>query len=644
MRTHLTVIFLGVCLAISLGGCAKAVEPVESASPTAVQTQTNTNVARPQLPNEFIERIDGSTATIPLTTAALRMLRGSEAGLNHNATIEAYENLITAKKDVIFVTAPSKEELAAAKEAGVELEVIPVVKDALVFLANKANKANNLSQQQVKDIYTGKITNWNKVGGNNQPIIPYQRQINSGSQTLFLQLAMQDTIPMDAQTDLRISTMNELVDAITEYDNSQNALGYSVYYYTQQMYIKDNAKLLQIDGIMPTNQSISDETYPYLTYYYAVIRSSEPANSLSRQLIDWLLCPEAQQMASGTGYVPLEAANIVQMRQDYGYYGSTPENTTQSSGTGGPVGSRPTAVKDPCPDYYSKDGEEEYVVHMGCFADQPGGGYQVAIPGYPEAQAAAQAWYDSLVEIPRSDSGRFETVFSSDVGFDLIQFQRIIWTGGSSYNDTITLRLKDGHIMTLADFFYDNVNYISFINENLFNLATNQPLAECKTDEESEHESCGFSIVAPFTGLPSTYNLFSHSIVANPVYPSYLAFHFPIDNPFLVNPDNGAMRESRVSLNLPADLSPYGIYWRFNQVKIDNTQVDHLVRNFNDASPVDQVLNNQLDALVVKHPEAAAVRIYGFTADVIEVHARGRNGFVDPSGVYKFNYNTGKPI
>ena len=72
---------------------------------------------RPESTAEFVSRIDGSTATIPLTTAGLRVLRGSEAGLVHNTTHATYVGLIDGTKDVVFVTPPSDEELALAARA-----------------------------------------------------------------------------------------------------------------------------------------------------------------------------------------------------------------------------------------------------------------------------------------------------------------------------------------------------------------------------------------------------------------------------------------------------------------------------------------------------------------------------------------------
>lgn len=80
-----------------------------------------------------------------------------------------------------------------------ELEFISVVHDALVFLNNVQNPVTGLTQKQLRDIYTGKISSWEKVGGEDGKIIPFQRQGGSGSQTLFDKLLMGKVAPWFAR-------------------------------------------------------------------------------------------------------------------------------------------------------------------------------------------------------------------------------------------------------------------------------------------------------------------------------------------------------------------------------------------------------------------------------------------------------------
>lgn len=95
--------------------------------------------AESEKPYNLIERIDGSTATIPLSEAALDAYLGGHEGLVHNRTGEAYRRLIEKECDIVFCTYPSQNEFEHAEQKGVELEITPVANDALVFINNIEN-------------------------------------------------------------------------------------------------------------------------------------------------------------------------------------------------------------------------------------------------------------------------------------------------------------------------------------------------------------------------------------------------------------------------------------------------------------------------------------------------------------------------
>jgi len=563
--------------------------------------------------------------------------------MHFNTTPDAYDNLIAGDKDLIVVTAPSQEELDAAAQAGVELEVIPIVKDALVFLANTSNPVTNLTQQQVKDIYTGTTTNWNELGGQDAPILAYQRQINSGSQTLFLQFAMGDVTPMDAPSEMRPTDMGNLVDAISLYDGAENAIGYSMYYYVQQMYVKSNVRLLDIDGISPTDETVSDETYPYLTYYYAVVRKSEPQGSVARQLIDWFLTWEGQQTASGTGYVPLDPSNIVPMRSEYGYAGSTQENTTQSSGTGGPDGERAAATDDPCVQGCLSDGTGQTSVSN---ADT----VTVTIPDFPQTSTAAQTWVDGLPPAltyvaPASSicedpctvqtwwyESSFQGLYSirREVSYPA-QFAMVVTS------DSAVFRLSDAKQLTLSDLFYDGVNYIDFINTNLLNIETNQVLSDCVVSPESNYCQEGVAL-APFTGLPADYDLFT-------LFSGQILLRLPAGNPFLSTSDTRydptRVIDSYIPLNLPADLSPYGLVWRYDRVSVGDLKVQHVIRNYSGPTSVDDIINQEMDEFVTQND--SSVSIIWVNNDIIKMWVFGDDD--DPYGpMTSFDYVTGDEI
>lgn len=264
---------------------------------------------------ETFPKIDASLATQPLTDAIISNFTGldkSKIVTDYSNTHPAYVKLINDEVDLIVVTEPSKEELQLAKDKGVELEVIPVVKEGFVFYVNSKNPVNSLTREQIQGIYSGEITNWKEVGGENKNITPYQRPTNSGSQTGMLSLVMKDKKLMTPKKENLIATMAEIVNLVSQYNNDIDAIGYSYYYYAKTMYetidntVASNIKFISVDGIEPSNENIQNGTYPYTTAYYIVINKADSEDSPARILANHLLSERGQLVAENVGYVPVK--------------------------------------------------------------------------------------------------------------------------------------------------------------------------------------------------------------------------------------------------------------------------------------------------------------------------------------------------
>ena len=232
---------------------------------------------------EDFPKLDGSTACIPLMAQMMADTTGidlevAQSGISVSTTAYAWENFglypdeeYTARMLVVY-EAPDyvKEEL---QEAGAQLEQKPIGRDALVFIVNENNPVQSLTRQQLKDIYAGKITNWKDVGGDDLAIVPFQ-----------------------------------LVDSIAAYNNSANAIGFSVYYYIDQMYSQPGLRLLAVDGVTPSNDTIASESYPLCNEFYAVLHADAAADSPERQLYDWLDTAAGQDCIKKSGYVAVAPA------------------------------------------------------------------------------------------------------------------------------------------------------------------------------------------------------------------------------------------------------------------------------------------------------------------------------------------------
>lgn len=255
---------------------------------------------------ENYPRIDGSTATLPLAEAFKANFTGTDikdVNVTHSKTHNAYVNLINGDTDLILVTYPSEDEQKLAQEKGIELEIVPIVKEAFVFFVNKENPVDNLSLKQIQDIYSGKITNWKQVGGADAKILAFQRPTNSGSQSGMLELVMQGTKMMDPTTETVAMSMADIIDVISDYNNKETAIGYSYYYYATTMYTSDTMKLLGVNGVKPTYDNIKNGLYSIQTAYYAVIRKDEPENSDVRKLLNEMKSERGQNVAKEAGYV-----------------------------------------------------------------------------------------------------------------------------------------------------------------------------------------------------------------------------------------------------------------------------------------------------------------------------------------------------
>lgn len=251
--------------------------------------------------------VDGATALFPIYCSFVEAVYPSDCDIEKvvqfNTTTGAYKALIDGEDDIIFVAQPSKEQRAMAEEAGLEFNMYPIGYEAFIFIVNKKNPVDSLTLQQIKDIYTGKITNWKELGGKDIAIRPFQRDTNSGSQTAFLKVMGKDAEILPPETH-QVSGMEGLIDVVSDYQNHSNAIGYSFRYYVETMEKNVNLKILKLNGIEASRENIRNKKYPITDNFYAItIKGRESENT--RKFIDWMISAQGQELIEKVGYVPL---------------------------------------------------------------------------------------------------------------------------------------------------------------------------------------------------------------------------------------------------------------------------------------------------------------------------------------------------
>lgn len=216
-------------------------------------------------------------------------------------TNDAYVRLINGEADIIFVAGPSDEQLKAAEDLGVKMKFTPIGKEAFVFFVNSKNKVEDLTVEEIQKIYSGQITNWSEVGGDNGKIKAFQRPKNSGSQTTLEKLMDGKDLIKPIEDEV-VDGMGGIIDKTADYKNYKNAIGYSFRYFSTDMVKNDEIKHLALNGVKPTKETIRDGSYPISNNFYAVTLE-ENQNPNVDKFIEWILSEQGQHIIEETGYV-----------------------------------------------------------------------------------------------------------------------------------------------------------------------------------------------------------------------------------------------------------------------------------------------------------------------------------------------------
>ncbi len=261
--------------------------------------------------------IDGSTSTYPFTEQVYRTLfvNGTthpQYPSKHSKSHTSYERLINGEVDMLFASVyPASDILALAEEKGVELELIPIAYDAMIFFTNPQNSVEGLTKQQITNIYVNnQYENWQELGGPDATFYPYCRNNDSGShaqmETHFLQ--GNEIHPKIYAETISETMSNILTDVmnVPYLDENGFGLGYSIYYYFQNMDLfydtNKNLKLLAIDGVYPTDETIADGSYPLSNNTYVVLRKDTPEDAPARKMAEFMLSEAGQMCVEAAGY------------------------------------------------------------------------------------------------------------------------------------------------------------------------------------------------------------------------------------------------------------------------------------------------------------------------------------------------------
>lgn len=182
---------------------------------------------------------------------------------------------------------------------------IIVARDAIAIIVNTNNPIDSLTLKQISDIYSGKISNWIEVGGEDRPIVRLSRETNSGTHVYFLEVVLR----LGDKEDKTLFSQDTLLLPSSEGISSEirinpNAIGYDgLGYVTHDLKVIAVAKDEDAHYVLPSVETVNNNSYPIARDLYMYI-DGEPTGIIQEYLA-WIFSPEAQQIVEDLGFVPI---------------------------------------------------------------------------------------------------------------------------------------------------------------------------------------------------------------------------------------------------------------------------------------------------------------------------------------------------
>jgi phosphate transport system substrate-binding protein len=244
--------------------------------------------------------VDGSTTVGPIVKAFAEYYMGKHQNVNitvsESGSGNGAKSLINAACDVATMSRPMKNsEKKAAQEAGVLVIEHVVALDGLSVIVHSSNPRNNLTIEQIRDIYTGKITNWKDLGGRDQKIVVISRDTNSGTYESFNTLVMKDAKLQGGAE--YVGSGGAIRQRVM---STPAAIGYV------GLAFAEGVKSLQVDGVAPSAETVVAKTYPIARPLYLYTNGRPKEGTALYDFVNLSQTAEGKRIIEDTGFVPVK--------------------------------------------------------------------------------------------------------------------------------------------------------------------------------------------------------------------------------------------------------------------------------------------------------------------------------------------------
>ena len=290
-------ILLGVALVLSLAACAQTTAPETTAAPATAATTAPAATDAPETsaaPTVLSGTVstDGSTSMEKVIGALSEafMEANSKVTVTYNPTgsgtgIQAVQE---GRCDIGLSSRALKDE---EKASGLQETVLAY--DGIAMIVNPANPVEDLTLEQIADIYTGKITNWSELGGSDSEIVLIGREAGSGTRSGFEEIVEVKDLCQYRQE------LSSTGDVITTVAQNPGAIGYA-----SLASVKDTVKAVKVGGVTPSEETVKDGTYAIQRPFVLVTKEGVTLSETAQAFFNYAVSKDANAVVIAAGVVP----------------------------------------------------------------------------------------------------------------------------------------------------------------------------------------------------------------------------------------------------------------------------------------------------------------------------------------------------
>ena len=274
MKKIITVLCAAVMALSLFAGCGQKANDNGTTTGGTVSTDGSTSMEKVigALGESFMETNSGTTFTYNPT--------GSGSGI---------QAVSEGRCDIGLSSRALKDD---EKASGLKETIVAL--DGIAIIVNPQNPVKDLSLEQIAKIYTGEITNWKDVGGEDAEIVLIGREAGSGTRDGF------ESITETKDACQYRQELTSTGDVITTVSQNPNAIGYA-----SLAAIKDSVKALTVNGVAPTEATVKDGTYLVQRPFVLVTKEGAALSETAQKFFDFATSADAASIISAAGAVPV---------------------------------------------------------------------------------------------------------------------------------------------------------------------------------------------------------------------------------------------------------------------------------------------------------------------------------------------------